>query len=88
MPSHDARQIIEATRLRDYIEDKFFVAGQMDAQGTAAEKRKIGSGGPVLALSKRLLADARSSLDALFQRAEQAEAALARLAALTPQDQE
>jgi hypothetical protein len=44
------------------IEDKFFVAGQMDAQGHAAEKWHVGSGGPVLALSKRLLADARERL--------------------------
>jgi hypothetical protein len=41
------------------IEDKFFVAGQMDAQGHEAEKWKIGSGGPVLAMSKRLLDEAR-----------------------------
>jgi len=42
------------------LEDRFFVAGQMDAQGTAAEKWKIGSGGPVLALSKRMLGEARA----------------------------
>lgn len=41
------------------LEDKFFVAGQMDAQGTEAEKWKTGNGGPVLAMSKRLLRDAR-----------------------------
>jgi len=44
------------------IEDKFFVAGQMDAQGTAAEKWKVGSGGPVLAMSQRLLDEARALL--------------------------
>jgi len=52
------------------IEDKFFVAGQMDAQGHAAEKRKIGSGGPVLAMSKRLLSEARELLAAELAKAE------------------
>ncbi len=50
----------------DEIETKFFVAGQMDAQGHEAEKRKIGSGGPVLAMSRRLLIEARAALVALY----------------------
>ena len=54
----------------DEIETKFFVAGQMDAQGHAAEKRKIGSGGTVLALSRRLLIEARAALAALSASGE------------------
>jgi len=48
---------------REEIENKFFVAGQMDAQGHAAEKMKIGSGGTVLAMSWRFLSEARSLMD-------------------------
>jgi hypothetical protein len=55
--------------LVDQIEDKFFVAGQMDAQGHAAEKRKIGSGGPTLAISRRLLSEARNDLALLARLA-------------------
>lgn len=50
--------------IRRLIEDKFFVAGQMDAQGHAAEKFRIGSGGTVLAMSRRLLQEARALLAA------------------------
>jgi hypothetical protein len=55
--------------LKDRVENKFFVAGQMDAQGHAAEKFKIGSGGTVLAMSRRLLEEARNELAALLQAA-------------------
>ncbi len=53
---------VSGDALTALVENKFFVAGQMDAQGHAAEKFKIGSGGPVLALSKRLLQEAREAL--------------------------
>ncbi len=58
----DPSPLASARALAEQIEDKFFVAGQMDAQGHAAEKWKIGSGGAVLALSKRLLSEARADL--------------------------
>jgi hypothetical protein len=59
-----------SARLRELaqrIEDKFFVAGQMDAQGREAEKWKVGSGGPVLAMSRRLLEEARADIEALVR---------------------
>ncbi len=58
-----------STEIRRLLEDKFFVAGQMDAQGYAAEKCKIGNGGPMLAMSRRLLQEGREALDKLLTAA-------------------
>jgi hypothetical protein len=59
IPSPTSAEILQQ------IEDKFFVAGQMDAQGTAAEKWHVGDGGPLRTLSKRLLTEAREQLAGL-----------------------
>jgi hypothetical protein len=66
--SSDARLTAE-DRLRALVEDKFFVAGQMDAQGHAAEKFRIGSGGPVLTMSRQLLQEARDALNEALRAA-------------------
>lgn len=52
------------------IEDQLFVSGQMDAQGSVCEKWKIGSGGTLLAISRRLRHEARAAL-ASSERARQ-----------------
>ncbi len=60
-------RLTERANIIRIIEDKFFVSGQMDAQGHAAEKFTVGRGGPVLAMSKRLLDEGRTALQELAQ---------------------
>ena len=59
--AEDAPSLAPAGLLEE-IENKFFAAGQMDAQGHNYQKWHIGNGGTVLALSRRLLAEARTKL--------------------------
>jgi hypothetical protein len=61
------------------IENRLFVSGQMDAQGHAAEKFGVGRGGPILAMSKRLLAEGRADLCRLTDRVQELEADVQRL---------
>jgi len=63
---------LDLDALVDRMLTQAFVSGQMDAQGHALEKWKIGSGGPVLALSKQSYALAQENARSLIAHLREA----------------